>query len=167
MISNRYLPYQDTKAVGAPDFYFAINSTFRFIKNEFGMEGLVEYWRGLGEEYYQPVTKLWKEQGLPAVAGYWKEFFEHEPEAEVEIESDCDRVTLNIAKCPAIAHLRKHGRLIEPVFCQHCHYVSQAMAEPAGLEVRVRGGNGVCSQEFSRTGAVGSPLDLNEISCCS
>jgi len=33
------LPYTDTKPVGAADSYFAINATFRFVLNKFGIEG--------------------------------------------------------------------------------------------------------------------------------
>ena len=31
------LPYTDTKPVGAADFYFAINATFRFVLNKLGV----------------------------------------------------------------------------------------------------------------------------------
>lgn len=167
MIGNQYLPYQDQKPEGAPDFYFGINATFRFIKGEFGMEGLVEYWRALGRDYYGPVTKLWADQGLPGVAGYWKEFFQREPGSEVEVAVESGRVVLDVKTCPAIAHLRKHGRSVEREFCQHCYYVSQAMAEPAGLEVRVQGGNGACRQEFIPAGTAAAPADLNQITPCT
>ena len=42
------LPYTDTKPVGAADFYFAINATFRFLLNRFGIEGLRRYWTEIG-----------------------------------------------------------------------------------------------------------------------
>ena len=50
------LPYTDTKPVGAADFYFAINATFRFVLGSFGMEGLRRYWTDLGTQYYAPVV---------------------------------------------------------------------------------------------------------------
>jgi ABC-type sugar transport system permease subunit len=34
--SHPALPHTDCKKVGAADFYFAINATFRFIENQFG-----------------------------------------------------------------------------------------------------------------------------------
>ncbi len=34
------LPYRDSKATGAADFYFAINATFRFIRETLGTEAL-------------------------------------------------------------------------------------------------------------------------------
>ena len=73
------LPYRDTKPVGAADFYFAINATFRFILQRFGLEGLRRYWTDLGAQYYAPVSAAWKQRGLPGVAAYWRAFFAAEP----------------------------------------------------------------------------------------
>ncbi len=59
--------------------------------------------------------------------------------------------------CPAIHHLRAHDREIVPNFCQHCYFVSEAIAAPAGMTVRVCGGNGTCTQRFTQQ-AAGVPL---------
>jgi len=144
------LPYRDTKPVGAADFYFAINATFRFIHQRLGMDALQKYWSELGTNYFAPVSARWKSRGLSGVAEYWRAFFAAEPGAEVEVNETNDAVTLNVKVCPAIRHLREHKREMVPCFCQHCYFVSEAMAAPAGLTVRVTGGNGSCRQIFSR-----------------
>ena len=142
------LPYGDTKSVGAADFYFAINATFRFIWKQFGMEGLRQYWRELGTDYMAPVSAGWKRHGLKGVANYWRAFFNAEPGAEVEVTLRDDAVVLDVRQCPAIKHLRAHKREIVPCFCQHCYFLGEATAEPAGLTVRIEGGNGSCRQTF-------------------
>jgi hypothetical protein len=157
------LPYTDSKDVGAADFYFAINATFRFISDRLGMDYLRQYWRDLGSRYMRPVTELWKHQGLSGVADYWRAFFAAEPGAEVEVLQEREKVVLNVRKCPAIAHLRSHQREIVPCFCQHCYFVSEAMSEPAGLTVRIQGGNGSCRQTFWQRGAVSGGQDLANI----
>ncbi|HXG23726.1 MAG TPA: hypothetical protein VNJ09_04155 [Chthonomonadales bacterium] len=158
-----FLPYRDTKPVGAADFYFAINATFRFLLNRFGEESLRKYWTDLGEQYFEPVSKTWKEQGLKGVAGYWREFFAAEPGSEVEVAEATDSVTLHVKVCPAIKHLRAHGREIVPCFCQHCYFVGEAMARKAGFTVRVQGGNGSCQQMFYSADADVPPQDMTEI----
>ncbi len=75
------LPYRDTKPVGAADFYFAINATFRFILRRFGVEYLHRYWTDLGTQYYAPLTADWKQRGLSGIAAYWRAFFAAEPGA--------------------------------------------------------------------------------------
>lgn len=159
------LPYTDTKAVGASDFYFALNATFRFIEQRLGSEGLSRYWRDLGTRYYAPVTERWKAGGLAAVAVYWRDFFKAEPGAAVEVQTSDTEVTLHIRTCPIIKHLREHGRDILPAFCQHCYVVSSAMAAPASLRVRIEGGNGTCTQRFCATPQPAQ--DLAAIASCA
>lgn len=143
------LPYTDTKPVGAADFYLGINATFRFILQKFGVDGLRRYWTELGTRYYAPVTTRWQ-QGLPAVADYWREFFAAEPGAEVAVTATATAVTLDVKVCPAFRQLRVHGREVVPCFCEHCHYVSAAIGQPAGINVKIEGGNGSCRQVFSK-----------------
>ena len=157
------LPYTDTKPVGASDFYLAINATFRFVHDKFGIAGLRAYWTDLGTKYFAPVTAQWSTGGLPAVADYWRAFFAAEPGAEVEVSVTEQAVTLDVKVCPAIKHLRSQGREIVPCFCQHCHFISEAMAAPAGLTVRIEGGNGSCRQKFLRRDATVAPQDLAQI----
>lgn len=163
------LPYTDTKAAGAADFYFAINATFRFVQGKFGIGGLREYWRDLGARYFAPVGERWNRGGLPAVAEYWRAFFDAEPGADVEVLQSPDAVTLDVRVCPAITHLREHGREIVPLFCQHCYFIGDAMAAPAGLTVRVEGGDGSCRQRFLRLSGAPAPQDLaaiREVASC-
>jgi hypothetical protein len=160
------LPYRDTKDIGAADFYFGINATFRFIREKTGREGLVRYWRDLGAGYFAPVSRIWADGGLAAVAEYWKEFFAAEPEAQVEVDRDPDRVLVTVKQCPAIHHLRKEGREILSDFCEHCYWVSDSIAGSSGMAARVKGGNGSCRQEFLEA-ALAPPQDLNEITRCS
>jgi len=157
------LPYTDTKPAGHADFYFAINASFRFILKRFGIEKLRDYWTQLGSDYYRPVSARWQQRGLPGVAEYWREFFQAEPGAEVEVTEPPGEVRVEVKRCPAIHHLREHGREIVPCFCQHCYFVSEAIAQPAGLTVRVEGGAGRCVQRFSSRADAPAPQDLAAI----
>ena len=161
------LPYTDAKPVGAADFYTAINATFRFIFNRFGREGLLRYWRELGTNYYAPVSQQWSEGGLHAVAEYWRAFFAAEPAAEVEVTQTADEVCVKVLTCPAIKHLRAQGREIVPYFCQQCHFVSEAIGEPAGFTVRVQGGNGSCEQRFVKRGCGTQSQRMEDIATAS
>ena len=142
------LPYTDNKPQGHADFYFATNATFRFIINHLGYEKLKQYWSDIGTRYYKPVSDKWKPGGVAAVADYWRAFFAAEPGAVVDVAATADEVRLEVRTCPVIKHLRDHGREIVPCFCQHCYFVSEAMAAPAGMTVRITGGNGSCTQRF-------------------
>jgi hypothetical protein len=161
------LPYTDTKPVGAADFYAAVNATFRFIEKQFGLDGLRRYWTQMGQTYYAPVTERWRVGGLAAVAEHWRAFFAAEPGVEVSVTQEADEVVVRVQSCPAIGYLRKHQREILPSFCQQCYFVSAAIGEGAGMDVRIRGGNGSCTQRFACRGHFSEPQRLEEIHTAS
>ncbi len=157
------LPYTDTKPVGAADFYYAINATFSFIHRKLGMEGLRRYWTDLGTRYHAPVSRLWGEGGVPAIAQYWRDFFQAEPGSSVEVSETDMEARVEVRVCPLIRHLREGGRAMLPCLCQHCYHVSEAIAAPAGYTVRVSGGNGSCTQRFLRREVATEPQHMEDI----
>ncbi|MFI5335350.1 MAG: hypothetical protein ACHQ5A_01095 [Opitutales bacterium] len=154
------LPYVDTKPQGSPDFFFAVNATFRFILNRLGREAWVRYLEEMGRGYFAPVNERWRSGGLPAVAQYWRAFFAAEPGARVEVGETADRVELLVHECPAIKHLRSGGREIVREYCQHCYFLGQARADAAGLTMRLHGGNGACRHTYARADAARPAQDL-------
>src|SRR5690348_3827118 len=135
--------------MSAPDFYFAVNAMAGYIHDRFGKAALVEYWRGIGREYYARRTRIWKERGPQAVADDWREYFAKEPNAVVDVSvTDGTTVDLDVKVCPAIKHLRESGREIVPYFCEHCDQVCGAMAESSGYTFERTGGMGSCHQRF-------------------
>jgi hypothetical protein len=160
---SRSLPYTDTKPQGAADFYFAINSTFRFIIRHSGLQGWHRYLDAMAENYYRPVWMQWKERGLSAVAAYLREFFAAEPGAETVVEVFGDSIVLDVRVCPAIKHLREHGREIVPEFCQHCYFQGEGMASRAGMAMRLEGGDGSCRQTFYADPASVPAQDMEKI----
>jgi hypothetical protein len=157
------LPYHDTKAQGAADFYYAINATFRFLLARLGPEGWRRYLDRLGRDYYEPVNARWREGGLPALAAYWRAFFAAEPGAEVSVEEKPDRVEIDVRQCPAIKHLREGRRDIVREYCQHCYILGTSRAEASGLTMRLEGGDGRCRHTYARAGAALPPQDLGRI----
>jgi hypothetical protein len=135
--------------MAAPDFYFAVNAMFRYLHDRYGKSELVRYWRRLGQEYYRSRIEQWRRGGATAIAQDWTDYFAQEPGAKVEVKTFGDEaVELDIAVCPAIKHLRDHGRDIVPYFCEHCDHVCGTMAEAAGFSFERIGGMGSCVQRF-------------------
>ncbi len=134
--------------MSAPDFYFAVNATFRHLHDRFGMAGLIAYWRALGQEYYRERAQRWQRGGPETLACDWRDYFAAEPGAQVDVSVQGDAVDLDVRVCPAIKHLRESGRGIVPYFCEHCDHVCGAMAETAGLAFERTGGMGACRQRF-------------------
>ena len=157
------LPYTDTKPQGSPDFYYAINATFRFLLQRLGVEAWRRYLEELGRGYFEPVNRQWRDGGLNAVARYWRAFFAAEPGARVEVVERLDRVEVHVHECPAIKHLRAGGREIVREYCQHCYHLGSARAEASGLVMRLSGGNGSCRHTFARPEAKLEFQDMADI----
>lgn len=157
------LPYTDTKPQGSPDFYFAINATFRFLLGNLGRDEWHRYLVELGRGYYSPVNRQWSLGGLPAVARYWRAFFSAEPGAVVEVVEKPDWVELQVRECPAIKHLRAGRREIVKEYCQHCYFLGAARAESAGLTMRLEGGNGRCIHTYALPSAGLPPQDMSRV----
>ena len=134
--------------MAAPDFFFAVNATFRYLHDTYGKDALVRYWRQLGHEHYRSRWERWKRDGMPAVAADWRDYFDNEPGADVDVALTETAVQLEVRVCPAIKHLREHQREIVPYFCEHCDHVCGAMANAAGYDFERTGGMGSCRQRF-------------------
>ena len=135
--------------MSAGDFYFAINATFRHIHDTYGKAALIEYWTSLAREYHADSTDLFREGGLDAVRQYWADYFAKEPGGDVSVELTAKGVEIDVRDCPAIRWLKGGNREIVPYYCEHCHHVSSAMAEPAGMRFDLAGGGGTCHQVFA------------------
>ena len=158
-----HLPYTDTKPKGAADFYFAINATFRFILTRLGREAWIAYLQQLGSVYYRPANEAWRKGGFPAIANYWRDFFEAEPESEVEIRANDTAVEIDVLRCPAIAHLKAHHREIVASYCEHCYHLNACRAEAAGYSFRLEGGNGRCTHRYLPADTHVPPQNLDDI----
>lgn len=136
--------------MSAPDFYFVNNAIFRHIHDRFGMPELIRYWRELGGSYYRARALRWRDGPMADIAADWRAYFAEEPQAQVQVSSDEQAVTLDISVCPAIKHLRDNHREIVPYFCDHCDHVTGAMAELANCRFERTGGMGSCTQRITR-----------------
>ena len=136
--------------MGAADFFFAVNATFRYILENHGEGALHRYWQEMGAGHYCAVTEAISDRGLVALKEHWEQLFPEEPGSEVELALDGNCLTLTVKTCPAILHLKAHDREVLPVYCDHCTYVSKGMCEAAGVSVEVTGGGGSCVQVFRK-----------------
>ena len=138
--------------MSAGDFYYAINATFRFIHDEYGKETLIDYWTAMAHEYHADVAARFRAGGLDEVCRYWAGYFDQEPGGDVQVSLNDAGVVIDVRDCPAIRWLKQGGRAIVPYYCEHCHHVSTAIADRAGMRFVLTGGGGTCSQVFSLGG---------------
>jgi hypothetical protein len=138
--------------MSAGDFYFAINATFRFVHDTYGKDALIDYWTSMAHEYHAGVAARFRRGGLQEVRRYWADYFAAEPGGEVQVSLTEAGVEIDVRDCPAIKWLQEGSREIVPYYCEHCDYVSTAIAGQAGIRFALMGGGGTCHQVFSLRG---------------
>lgn len=138
--------------MSAGDFYYAINATFKFIHDNWGKESLIEYWTSMANEYHAEIADRFREGGLEEVQHYWADYFADEPGGEVSVSLTEKNVEIDVRDCPAIRWLKNGERAIVPYYCEHCHYVSTAIAAQSDLTFKLDGGGGICRQVFGLKG---------------
>ncbi len=138
--------------MSAGDFYYAINATFRLIHDTYGKEVLIDYWTSMAHEYHADVASRFREGGLDEVQRYWASYFAQEPGGDVQVSLSGADVEIDVRDCPAIKWLKGGGREIVPYYCEHCHHVSKAIADHAGMRFALTGGGGKCHQIFGLRG---------------
>ena len=136
--------------MSAGDFYFAINATFRQLHETYGEEALIAYWTAMAREYHAGVAELFRRDGLAGAHRYWEDYFAAEPGGTVIVSRTEREVEIEVQDCPAIRWLVTGGREVVPYYCQHCRYISGAIAAQAGMKFELSGGGGTCHQVFSR-----------------
>ena len=134
------LPYTDTKPLGHADFYFAVNATFRFIINHFGYEKLQEYWRDIGTRYYKPVSEQWKLRRSRRRGGLLARILCSGARREVvDVMQSADEVRLEVKHMPGRSSICAITGARSCLLLPALLFVSEAMAAPAGMTVRITG----------------------------
>ena len=121
----------------------------RWIWGRFGEAAWRDWLSEMGRDYFRPVNEAWKSGGLPAVAGYWRDFFHAESGSEVEVREDLDRVVIEMTDCPSRGFLLRNGLEFSGDYCNHCIGWIGPMMRSAGHGVRhAHNHQGQCVWEF-------------------
>ncbi len=130
--------------MSANDFYFAVNAMFRHLHDRYGRDVLIDYCAPIGAGILPPACGQVAGRGAGGdrrrLAGLLRTRGWRSPSRSTAQPDGA--VELDVQVCPAIKHMRDHGRDIVPYFCEHCDHVCSAMAEEAGFTFERRRGNG-------------------------
>lgn len=131
------------------DFHGALCYAIKYLDDNFCRQATEEYLRQVADTYFAPLMKRLKEKGLSALESHWQEVFSKEG-GEFKLYYDDNVLILEVAKCPAISHLKKRGMLFTNRFCRTTVVINQAICKKAGFECscRYEHGQGKCVQRF-------------------
>ncbi len=118
-----------------PDFHSSLNMGIHYIAREHGVDALVDHLTIYTKHVYIKTIEAMKNGALDAIADRIKETYRLEKaEDALELHRDGNTLSVKIAYCPAVKHLRKTGREVTPWFRYTTETVMQTLADIGGLK---------------------------------
>ena len=116
------------------DFHSSLNMGIDYLGNNYGAAAVKEHLEIYTRHVYKPVLEKLKDAPLQAIAEKIRSTYRAEKaEDALELVQLDDMLTVNIAYCPAVKHLRKTGREVSHWFPMTTTVVMETLAKAGGL----------------------------------
>ena len=118
------------------DFHYSLNNGIEYLGAEHGVSDITEYLTRYTKNVKWQVIDAAKKEGLKPVEDFILETYrkDHAPDAvSTEISEDGKLLTVKVAYCPAVKHLKATGRDVTKWYSMTTEVVMQVIAEEAGL----------------------------------
>ena len=118
------------------DFHSSLNMGVHYLGTRFGVGEIREYLRTFTENVYRPLFGEIRKRGLDAIADKILDTYEKEKASDaVSFERDDGKVlTVNVAYCPAVKHLKATGRRVSEWYSLTTEVVMERLAREAGAD---------------------------------
>ncbi len=112
------------------------NVTFNYFYENFGEEGLIDYFKHLANsEYYEKIVEIMKNKGFEGVKDYWSWVSEDEG----MVYEDCllkNKYTLKIIECSAFKHFEEKGFKPFKKYCDYCLTINSELSKKSNLKYK-------------------------------
>lgn len=117
-----------------PDFHSSMNMGIEYVGMTHGEEDVKEYLTMYAKDVYKPVFAAMEQDALSAIENQIRETYKLERAEDVlAIVNDGSKLSVKVAYCPAVKHLRATGREVSKWFSLSTETVMQTFADHAGL----------------------------------
>jgi hypothetical protein len=117
-----------------PDFHSSLNMGIDYVAKEHGETALRAFLTRYTENVYGKTIAAVKERGLPALAAMIRDTYEKEKALDLMTTAlTGDTLTVTVAECPGVKHLRKTGREVSAWYGCTTEMVMQTIADRCGL----------------------------------
>ena len=110
------------------DFHGALSVGIDYLEDEYGPEAVRDYIRQFTRRFYAPLIKRVKREGIVPLKEHFEEVYRIEG-AEAKIELTDDALSIRVAACPAVAHMRAHGYPVARLWRETTRTHNEALVE--------------------------------------
>jgi hypothetical protein len=131
------------------DFHGALCYGIKYLDDNYGEQATKEYLQQTAKAVYSPLIDELKTKGLSALEKHFRNIFTKE-DGKFSIAYKDGVLILKVARCPAIAHLKKIKQLFTERFCETTVVVNDTICRKSGFRCICvyKPGAGTCVQKF-------------------
>lgn len=112
------------------DFHNHLNLGLEYLRTHYGDEAVRTYLRQFANAFYKPLKDAIQANGLCALEQHYNDIYaREEAEKDITIERSNDELVLRVKRCPAVAHMRKTGVAISPLYDETTRTVNDTIVE--------------------------------------
>lgn len=116
------------------DFHGILNLGIEYLQEQYGKESVIEYLQEYTKVFHKPLIDDIKAKGLDALENYFKKIFDiEEASGDISFEHGSGELTVIIAKCPAVSHMKKTNIAPAEMFVETTRTIGQTLAIESGL----------------------------------
>ncbi len=119
------------------DFHSSLNKGVDYLGKNYGQESVEEYLTSFTKNVYNKLIDDMKVRGLSALEEKILDTYEKEkaPDAvKTALTEDGSKLTVDVAYCPGVTHLRETGRVVSDKYRYTTETVMRVLAESIGAE---------------------------------
>ena len=110
------------------DFHGALSCGIEYLHEHFGENAVREYLHEFTLTFYAPLRQALQANGLVALKDHFEAMYRQEG-GDVQFELATDELTIRVAACPAVAHMRAHNYPVARLFHETTRTVNEALCE--------------------------------------
>ena len=121
--------------ISCTEFIWAYNDLFRFLEENGGEDEVIEFWKGISENFLENLRTFIRDDGLNGMHAYWSHTLGEEG-GRSHLALYDDMFVLDMHDCPSARLIHKSGR-VEPYekYCEHCRWLYPPLIREFGYEV--------------------------------
>lgn len=126
---------EGASVISCTEFIWVYSELFRFLDERGGEAMLIEFWKGISDEFLWNLRAYIAQDGLQGMYRYWAHTLGEEG-GRHRLSLYDDMFVIDMHDCPSARLIYQGGRVKPyPKYCEHCRWLYPPLIERFGYEV--------------------------------
>jgi len=119
--------------ISCTEFILSYNELFKFLEERHGKEAVIDFWKGISDNFLWNLDDLVKRKGIQGMKEYWTHTLSEEG-AKYKMKATENEFTIEMSECPSAGILRRNLHIKRyPDYCKHCDLLYRRVIEKYGF----------------------------------